>query len=138
MSEAGAQTPAQQMGLLMTRMMGTTAVNALPQFADGKLTSCLLEYNVIARDDQYRQGGFMKVFGSFGLMEAKGNLAITLKVVMQVIDLKTAEFRPSPPANTVFCVRHREETSKAKSIWQIYLRHYLGSPVLRVQTTAIV
>jgi hypothetical protein len=111
---ATAQTPAQQMELLMIRLVGTTAVNALPQFADGKLSSCLLEYSLIARDDQYRQGGFMKVFGSFGLMEAKGSVAITLKIVVQDIDMKTAEFRPSPPANSYFVFG--TETSKASLV----------------------
>jgi hypothetical protein len=109
----GAQQSA-QIELFMNSKVGTTAVNALPQFVDGKLGSCLLEFNNIARDALYRQGGFMKVFGSFGVMEAKGNMAVTLKIVVQDIDLKTAEFRPSPPANSYFVFG--TESSKASLV----------------------
>jgi hypothetical protein len=98
----------------MNARLGTTAVNALPQFSDGKLSSCLLEYNVVARDDQYRQGGFMKVFGSFGLIEAKGTIAVALRIGVHDIDLKTVDFRPTAPANSYFVFG--TETSKASLV----------------------
>jgi hypothetical protein len=75
MGPAYAQKPSPQAELFMNSQVGTTAVSAYPQFADGKLSSCMFEFNNIGRDSLYRQGGFMKVFGSFGLMEAKGNVA---------------------------------------------------------------
>jgi hypothetical protein len=103
-----------QLENFMNSRVGTTAISAFPQFADGKLTSCLLEFNVLARDAVYRQGGLMKVFGSFGVMEAKNVLAVALKLVVHDIDMKTAEFRPSPPANSYFVFG--AETSKASLV----------------------
>ena len=44
----------------------------------------------------------MKVFGSFGLISANGNLAVALKIVVQDIDMKTYQFKPSAPANSYF------------------------------------
>jgi hypothetical protein len=79
MGPAHAQKPSPQLELFMNSRVGTTAVSAYPQFADGKLSSCQLDFNNIRRDDLYRQGGFMKIFGSFGLMEAKGNVAVRVK-----------------------------------------------------------
>jgi hypothetical protein len=58
----------------------------------------------------------MKVFGSFGIIEAKGTIAIALKIVVHDIDLKTAAFRPAPPANSYFVFG--TETSKASLVGQ--------------------
>lgn len=86
----------------MQSRVGTTAIAALPQFADGKLYGCLLEYNALARDTVYRQGGFIKVFGSFGVMMAGGQPAVALKLALLDIDPTTVALTPNAPANSYF------------------------------------
>jgi hypothetical protein len=91
-----------QVELFLNSRLGTTSIEAYPQFADGKLDACVVEFNSIARDYMYRQGGFMKIGGSFGLMTAKGNVAVTLKIIVHDIELSTGTFTPSAPANGYF------------------------------------
>ncbi|OYU91834.1 MAG: hypothetical protein CFE29_02995 [Bradyrhizobiaceae bacterium PARB1] len=97
-----AQQKAQTFQQILEMMAGTTAVLAYPQFADGQLGSCLIEFSAITQDNVYRQGAYSKFFGSFGVMQAKGNLAVTLKVVVHDINIKTGEFKPNSPANSYF------------------------------------
>src|SRR4051812_36126435 len=112
---AQAQQPvAKEMELLMTSRLGTTSVDAYPQFADGNLFACIVEFNSLVRDNVDRVGRFMKVFGSFGLMSAKGNIALTLKVIVHDIDPITVAFTPSAPANSYFVFGN--ETSKASLV----------------------
>jgi hypothetical protein len=99
-----------QMEQLMVSRLGTTSIDVYPQFADGKLFACVAEFNSLVRDNVYRVGTFMKVFGSFGLMSAKNSVAVTLKVIVHDIDSKTFEFTPSAPANAYFVFGN--ETSK--------------------------
>lgn len=83
-------------------MTGTLAVEAKPHFADGRLSGCLMEFSAIARDLAYRQGGFIKVVGSFGLMEQGGYVAPTLKVVVHDIDVPSMALTPAPPSRAFF------------------------------------
>src|SRR5262245_3727771 len=64
----------------LTRILGTTSVSAQPQFADGKLFGCIVEFGVLAQDWKYKAGGFIRVGGSFGLVTAGGKIAVALKV----------------------------------------------------------
>jgi len=98
----------------MNSRLGTTSIEAYPQFADGNLYACIVEFNTVARDETYRQGGFMKVGGSFGLITAKGNVAVTLKIIVHDINLATGTFTPSAPANGYFVFGN--ETSKTSLV----------------------
>jgi hypothetical protein len=59
-------------------------------------------YGALAKDFTYKQGGYIAVNGSFGLMSAKGQPAVSLKVVVHDIDPRTNSFTPSPPASAYF------------------------------------
>jgi len=75
---------------------------SLPQFADGKLYGCLIEFSTIAQDWAYKQGGFISVAGSFGVMATGGKYSTTLKVIINDIALPTLTTTPSPPASAFF------------------------------------
>ena len=78
---------------------GTTHATAAPQFSDGKLNGCIVDFAVLTQDHIYRQGAFIRVGGSFGLMSANNNVAATLKVIVHDIDNATMQLSPSPPAS---------------------------------------
>ncbi len=59
-------------------------------------------------DFRFSQGGFILVAGSFGIMEFKGSVAATLKVVLADWDLKTAAPTPQELHQTpISCQRTR-------------------------------
>ena len=108
-------TPAEkQLAQFMATRVGTTSIDAYPQFADGKLYACVIEFNSLVRDNIDRVGTFMKVFGSFGLMAAKRGVGVTLKVVAHDFDLATGNANPNPPKNAYFVFGN--ETSKASLV----------------------
>jgi hypothetical protein len=77
--------------------LGTISVNSLPQFADGKLVSCGIEFTALAQDWMYKRGGFIRVGGQFGLMSVGAKTAAVLKVIVYDVDTKTLTSTPSPP-----------------------------------------
>ena len=83
-------------------MLGTLNAEAQPLFADGRLDGCTIVYGALAKDFTYKQGGYIAVNGSFGLMSTKGVLGATLKVVLHDVDPRTNKFTPSPPASAYF------------------------------------
>jgi hypothetical protein len=86
----------------LAEQLGTISVTTIPQFSQGELWSCAVDYNVLARDWVYRQGGFITVSGGFGVMQVKKRLAGYLKVVLHDIDPRTMAFTPSRPASAYF------------------------------------
>jgi hypothetical protein len=105
-STAAAQVDAATMERLsrqaLTEQLGTISVTAIPQFREGQLWSCAVDYNVLTRDWAYRQGGFITVNGGFGVMQAEKRLAGYLKVVLHDIDPRTMALTPSRPASAYF------------------------------------
>jgi hypothetical protein len=97
-SSSMAQTNVATNQFLQSRA-GTTHTTALPQFSDGKLYACIVEFGVLVQDYIYRQGAFVRVGGSFGMMSANNNIAVTLKVIVHDIDNATMQLSPSPPAS---------------------------------------
>ncbi len=83
-------------------MLGTVSVEVNPGFADGQLNNCILEFGVMARDWTYRQGGYIRVGGGFGIMSVKGAVGVTLKVILHDMDPRTMSFTPSPPTSAYF------------------------------------
>ena len=67
-------------------LIGTNSVEAQPIFAAGRLNACTMVFDAFAKDFTYKQGGYVKINGSFGLWNAKGQLGITLKVVLHDLD----------------------------------------------------
>jgi hypothetical protein len=61
------------MAQLMASRLGTTSLDAYPQFAGGRLYAwiCVIEFKSLVRDNFDRVGTYKKVFGSFGLMDVK-------------------------------------------------------------------
>jgi hypothetical protein len=51
--------------------IGTIYANAQPQFADGKLSACLVEFQLVYRDWAYNRGDYTLVIGSFGIMNVQ-------------------------------------------------------------------
>jgi hypothetical protein len=83
-------------------LIGTNSVEAQPIFVAGRLNACTMVFDAFAKDFTYKQGGYVKINGSFGLWNAKGQLGITLKVVLHDLDSRTMSFTPSPPASAYF------------------------------------
>jgi hypothetical protein len=61
------------MAQLMASRLGTTSLDAYPQFAGGRLYAwiCVIEFKSLVRNNFDQVGTYKKVFGSFGLMDVK-------------------------------------------------------------------
>lgn len=86
----------------LQNLIGTHYAEAKPSFSDGVLTGCSVEFAVMARDWTYKQGGYIRIGGSFGLMAVGSNVAAVLKVILHDIDPRTMDFKPSPPDSAYF------------------------------------
>ena len=76
---AAAQREARQ---TLAPMLGTTSVEAQAHFVDGRLNGCIITFNALAQDHIYKQGSYIAISGSFGLVGGNGKpLAVSLKVV---------------------------------------------------------
>ena len=95
----------------LLKLVGTFSVQAHSRFANGQLSGCTIEYNVMAQDVIYKQGSFMKVNGSFGLMAARGQVAVVLKVLVNDVDTRTMSATPNAPATAYFIGDNRTTKS---------------------------
>jgi hypothetical protein len=77
---------------------------AAPQFANGELYGCIVEFATVTQDWAYRQGAFIRVGGSFGLMSMQGKVGATLKVIVHDIDTSLT-LTPSAPTNAHFVAK---------------------------------
>ena len=94
--------------------LGTLSVVAQPNFADGRLSGCTVEYNVLAKDWAYKKGDYIKVSGAFGLMEAgSGTIGVVLKVILHDVDPRGMQLTPSPPARANFVTSRFSTTQSA-------------------------
>jgi hypothetical protein len=110
--------------LAQERMLGTLSAEAQPVFKDGRLNGCSVVFGALARDFTYRQGAYITVNGSFGIMSAKGELGTMLKVVVHDTDPRTNRFIPSPPASAYFI--SGTKTTKS-AVGSVSLRHAGGN-----------
>jgi hypothetical protein len=83
----------------LDKLLGTTSVQAEPSFKDGELVGCVIEFSALTKDFDYKQGGYIKVDGSFGSRSAKGRLVTMLKVILNDVDPRTMSLTPSAPAS---------------------------------------
>ena len=60
-----------------------TLVSGHPQFANGKLEACELEYYTAIQDFDYRQGGLTAVLGSVSVRMGKRDLGGLIKLVLK-------------------------------------------------------
>lgn len=81
---------------LLSRL-GTISVKGYPQFSDGKLYACIVEFSSLVQDWTYSKGRLIRVGGSFGFMTAQNAIGISLKVIVHDMDSKTLALTPSPP-----------------------------------------
>jgi hypothetical protein len=86
----------------LAHMVGTTSVEAQPYLVNGRLNGCTIVFTALAQDWAYKQGGYIAVSGNFGLLGGKPPLAVSLKVVLHDLDLRTMILTPSPPATAYF------------------------------------
>ena len=84
--------------VMMSRITGTQRVFAQPYMTNGKLAGCNLIFEAMTRDFTYRQGQFIKVDGSIGIMGIGGQIGAVLKVVVNEISPPSMTFKPSPPS----------------------------------------
>jgi hypothetical protein len=64
-------------------MLGTLSVEAQPYFVAGRLNGCTIVFKALAQDWAYKQGGYIAVGGSFGLIGGDEKpLAVLVKVVL--------------------------------------------------------
>ncbi len=84
----------------LSKMTGTISVGFEPVLTNGALSGCTLVYNALIRDNIYRNGAYLKVFGSIGIAFAKRSMAGLLKVVVNEVDTSKVplELKPSPPS----------------------------------------
>jgi hypothetical protein len=89
----------------MSAILGTTSVEAKPNFAGGQLEGCTIEFRVLAQDWVYKQGAYIAVTGHFGvysLSQRKDTLHVVLKVYLHDVEPIKMTFTPSPPAAAYF------------------------------------
>lgn len=99
LSSASAQVNEKELlEAVMSKIAGTQRVYAQPAMTGGKLQGCSLIFEAMIRDFTYRQGQFIKVDGSIGIMDVSGSLGAVLKVVVNEITPPSLTFNPSPPS----------------------------------------
>jgi hypothetical protein len=88
----------------LNRMLGTNSVEVKPEFADGQLFGCLVEFHALAQDWTYKAGEYIKVGGSFALMKTQKGVSVSLKVILFDLDPRTMPMGviPSPPSSAYF------------------------------------
>ncbi|MGV2108699.1 hypothetical protein ACQZ4X_21790 [Agrobacterium vitis] len=84
--------------VMMSKIAGTQRVFAQPYMTGGKLAGCNLVFEAMIRDYTYRQGQFIKVNGSIGIMGIGDKLGAVLKVVVNEITPPSLSFNPSRPS----------------------------------------
>ena len=84
----------------MMALLGTWSISAEPWMSKGSLSGCTLVYDSLYQDWVYRQGAFLKVTGSVGLMIYQGVPVVSLKVVVAEVNLNDEDVQvvPSPPS----------------------------------------
>jgi hypothetical protein len=86
--------------------VGTLYTTASPQFAEGKLYGCIIEFANIAQDWAYKQGRFIRVGGSLGIMATSGKYGVTLKVILYDVDANDLRMTPSVPSSAFFYLQN--------------------------------
>lgn len=86
--------------LMLALIEGTQSVAAESTLREGQLIGCDLVFTAIHADVVYRQGAYIKVSGSIGVMTSRGQFGSTLKVTVQEIDPTVIGLglKPSPPS----------------------------------------
>lgn len=95
---ANALSPAEQ--TYLDKISGTLSVISQPFISEGVVTGCTFVFNSLTKDHIYRQGDFIKVTGSFGLMKAQNSIGVTVKVVVNEMTLDQGGqiiLKPSAP-----------------------------------------
>lgn len=80
-----------------------TLISGHPQFLNGKLEACELEYYTAINDFEYRQGGITAVLGSVSVRRGKRDLGGLIKLVLKDWNATSQTFSdPPPPASVGF------------------------------------
>lgn len=66
----------------LDRIVGTLSVTSQPFISEGVVTGCTFVFNALNRDHVYRQGDFIRISGSFGLMKSQNTVGVTVKVIV--------------------------------------------------------
>ena len=62
----------------------------------------IIQYTIWPRIGAYKQGGFIRVDGSLGIMSVQGKIAVALKVLLHDIDPRLVKLTPSSPTSAYF------------------------------------
>lgn len=84
--------------VMMSKVAGTQRVFTQPTMSSGKLSGCSLIFEAMTRDYSYRQGQFIKVDGTIGIVEVSGAFGAILKVVVNEINPPSLTLTPAPPS----------------------------------------
>lgn len=84
---------------ILAPLVGTQWVATTPQFQSGALIGCQMTFVVVLRDFQYKQGGYVIVNGGVALMQTKGSLGQTLKVVVEDVNPGSGNLIPAAPTS---------------------------------------
>ena len=98
---ASAKTPIQRAPeLILAQLEGTQHVSFKPVVTNGTLTGCTLVFDALHKDVVYRNGDFIVVSGHVGILDQKGGLFASMKIVVN--EMNTADptqgLKPSAPS----------------------------------------
>jgi hypothetical protein len=96
-------------------MIGTVRTTFVADTAEGRLTSCSIQYNAFVRDWAYRQGRASSVVGNIGVMRGGKNLASTLKVIVNDVDMSGDDLKSTPKVPHAIYLRSVAGVSSALS-----------------------
>lgn len=83
----------------LNQFMGTWLSKFEPYFQGGELQGCSLIYKVAQRDFVYRRGEVIILHGNVSFMKASNNFAVSLKVIINELNLDTGVLTPSSPTS---------------------------------------
>ncbi|MCD2185240.1 hypothetical protein [Rhizobium sp. GN54] len=110
-------TEVDEIALMMTKLVGTQSVAFRPQSQNGQLIGCTLEFDALVRDWKYRNGGFLKLAGSFGILAPGGaNVGAMQKLTVSHLDYSGLELQVNPSSPSRLFMRDREFRSNIASL----------------------
>lgn len=86
--------------LIVAKLVGTQSVSFQPQSQNGELIGCTLEFDALVRDWKYRNGGLLKLSGSFGILAPGGSVGAMQKLTVSHFDFSSGVLQvvPSSPS----------------------------------------
>ncbi len=77
-------------------LLGTKSIEFNRLSTQGRIFGCSLVYKALIRDHVYKQGGLVLVHGNISLTGGKGNIIVSLKVILNDMKVSSSGISDTP------------------------------------------